>query len=137
MAAKKGNILPKKGNILPKKGNILPLVAGLPTATTFYEQAIAEALRRELGGSNKSVKTLIRWTGAGGRTVKNWISGLRGPNGAHLVALMINSDVAFETVLAMAGRQREAVPENILSARAQVVKVLTLLDAEIERMRTT
>jgi hypothetical protein len=133
MAAKKGNILPKTGNIIPKKGNILPLVAEPPTATSYYEQAIAGALRQELGGSNKSEKTLMRWTGAGGRTVKNWVSGLRGPNGAHLVALMRNSDVTFEAVLMLAGRPPGIAPEDIATARVQLLELLALFDAEIGR----
>jgi hypothetical protein len=134
MPAKKGNILPKTGNTLPKKGNILPLVANPKTTTSYYEQAIAGALRRELSGSNKSVKTLIRWTGAGGRTVKNWISGLRGPSGAHLVALMKNSDVVFEAVLTMVGRPRAIAPENIAVARVHLRELLALLDTAVGRL---
>ena len=133
MAAKKGNILPKTGNIIPKKGNILPLVVEPPTATSYYERAISGALRQELSGSNKSEKTLMRWTGAGGRTVKNGVSGLRGPSGAHLVALMRNSDVTFEAVLMLAGRPPSIAPEDIATARVHLLELLALLDAETGR----
>ena len=135
MAAKKGNILPKTGNFLPKKGNILPLVAEPPTNTTYYEQAIAEALRQELGGNKKPVKTIMRWTGAGESTVKNWASGLRGPSGAHLIALMRNSDVTFEAVLMLAGRPAAIAPENFAAARGHLLELLAVLDNAIERDR--
>jgi len=122
----------KKGNILPKKGNLLPIVAKPSSATTCYEQAIARALRRELGGSRKSEKTLMRWTGARGRTVKNWISGLRGPSGSHLVGLMQNSNEVFKAVLIMTRRQDSRTPDGIRSARAHLIELLAFLDNAVE-----
>ena len=133
MAAKKGNILPKTGNFLPNKGNILPLVAKPTTTTTCYERAIAEALRQELDDNKKPVKTIMRWTGAGESTVKNWASGLRGPSGAHLIALMRNSDVTFEAVMTLAGRPRAIAPENIAAARSHLLEILAFLDRAVER----
>ena len=123
----------KKGNILPKKGNLLHPVAKRSSTATYYERAIAGALRRELDGSRKSEKTLMRWTGASGRTVKNWVSGLRGPSGAHLIALMRNSDVTFEAVLMLAGRPRTIMPENIATARAHLLELLAFLDNAVEK----
>ena len=106
---------------------------GPPSTTPHYEQIIAAALRQELGGSHKSEKMLMRWTGASGRTVKNWVSGLRGPSGIHLVALMRNSDAMFEAVLMIAGRQRAITPEKIATTRVHLIELLALLDAEIGR----
>ena len=123
----------EKGNFLPKKGNLLRLEDGPPSTTPHYEQIIAAALRQELGGSHKSEKMLMRWTGASGRTVKNWVSGLRGPSGIHLVALMRNSDAMFEAVLMIAGRQRAITPEKIATTRVHLIELLALLDAEIGR----
>lgn len=123
----------KKVNILTKRGNMLPLEGGPLSPMPHYEQIIADALRQELGGSHKAQKTLMRWTGAGRSTVKNWISGSRGPNGIHLVALMRNSDVAFEAVLMIAGRHRGNVPKKIATARVHLIELLGLLDAEIGR----
>jgi hypothetical protein len=93
------------------------------------------APRQELDGNNKPVKTIMRWTGAGESTVKNWASGLRGPSGAHLIALMRNSDVTFEAVMMLAGRPRAIAPENIAAARVQLVELLAFLDRAVERRR--
>ena len=133
MAAKKGNILPKRGNILPKKGDNLHF-ADKPPSATYYKYGIARALREELGGNHKSEKTLMRWTGASERTVKNWVAGLRGPSGAHLIALMRNSDVTFEAVLIIAGRSRTIASQNMASARVHLLELLALLDAETGRL---
>ena len=121
----------KKGNILPKKGNLLHLQDGPAPTAPQYEKIIAAALRQELGGSHKAGKTLMRWTGASGRTVKNWVSGSRGPSGIHLVALMRNSDATLEAVLKMACRERDIAREKIATARFHLTELLALLDAEI------
>jgi hypothetical protein len=120
----------KEGNILPKKGNLLPLAENPLSTAVSYEQVIAKALRRELSGSHKSEKTMMRWTGASGRTVKNWVSGQRGPSGVHLIALMRNSDEVLKAVLNMAGRRTEGTPENIAAVRIHLLDSLALLAAE-------
>ena len=122
----------KKGDILPKKGNLLHLVAKPSSARTYYEKVIDGALRRELDGSRKTEKTLMRWTGARTRIVKNWVSGLRGPRGSHLVALMQNSNEVFKAVLIMTRRQDSRTPKGIRSARAHLVELLAFLDNAVE-----
>jgi len=37
-----------------------------------YADGIAKALHLELGGTHQAVKTMMRWTSANERTVKNW-----------------------------------------------------------------
>jgi len=86
--------------------------------------------RQELSGNNKPVRTIMRWTGAGKSTVKNFISGIRGLGGAHLIGLMGNSDATFEAVLKIAVRPRTIAPENVSTARRLLLDQLALLDAE-------
>lgn len=69
-----------------------------------YALGIARALRMELGATHQATKTLMRWTNANERTVKNWLAGSSGPRGEHLVALIKNSDLAFAAFLSMAER---------------------------------
>jgi hypothetical protein len=52
-------MLPKTGIVLPKAEVLGP-----------YAQAIAYALKAELGPTHQAVKTVMGWTGAGERTVK-------------------------------------------------------------------
>lgn len=93
----------KMGNRLPKMGNGLPLSA-VDGTNSSYDSVVAEAIRRELGGSRGAIKTLMRRTGASARTARNWLSGATGPNGTHLVELMRSSDLVFEAVMRMTGR---------------------------------
>jgi len=94
--------VPPKGNSLPKLGKELPMPRR--NASSGYAPAIAEALKTELDGSNRAIKTVMRWTGASERTVKGWLSGTSGPSGEHLIALLQNSDTLLEQVLRLAGR---------------------------------
>jgi len=69
-----------------------------------YAAGMARALHMELGGTHQATKTLMRWTNANERTVKNWMAGSNGPRGEHLVALVKHSDLALAAFLGMAGR---------------------------------
>lgn len=117
----------KMGNEFPKMGNSLPLSAA-NAAGSSYEAAIATAVRQELGGSHQAIKTLMRRTGASARTAKNWLSGSTGPSGAHLVELMRSSDLVFEAVLKMAGRERALTSPRLAEARDLLKRVGLLLD---------
>ena len=89
------------GNSLLEMGNIVPASQGLANT---YPEAIAAALRAELGSTRRVIKTAMRWTGASERTVKLWLSGRTGPNGPHLVGLVRNSDHVFEAFLLLSQR---------------------------------
>ena len=67
-------MLPKKGIVLPNGGVLGP-----------YHVAVAYTLRNQLGTTHQAVKTVMRWAGAGERTVKNWLAGVSGPSGQHLI----------------------------------------------------
>ncbi len=116
------------GNEFPKMGNSLPISAldllGLP-----YEEAIAMALREELGGSRQAIKTLMRRTDASARTAKNWLSGAVGPSGAHLIGLMRSSNLVFEVVLIMARREQALLNPSLAEARALLRRASHLLDS--------
>lgn len=91
--------------MLPKKGKVLPMES-TDGAEEGYANAISSALQKELGQSHRATKTVMRWTGASERTVKNWISGERGPSGVYLVALIRHSDEVMQCILHMADRHQ-------------------------------
>lgn len=117
--------VPLKGNVLPKMGKELPMTRR--GGSLAYAPAVAEALSTELQGSNRAIKTVMKWTGASERTVKGWLSGTSGPNGEHLIALLENSDALFERILRLAGRgslieRREL--ESLRNAMAHAVATI-------------
>jgi hypothetical protein len=117
----------KMGNEFPKMGNSLPL-SGVSITESTYGAAIGAAIRRELGGSHRAIKTLIRWTGASPRTAKNWLSGATGPSGAHLVELMRSSDQVLEAVLGMADRKGALTSRRVAEARELLRQAEALFD---------
>ncbi len=86
--------------MLPKKGKMLHPWNGLAKSAKDYAELIAEALRLEHDETHRSVKTIMRWTGASERSVKNWLSGEIGPSGYFLMRLCVKSQAARELVLA-------------------------------------
>jgi len=117
----------KMGNEFPKRGNSLPISA-LEVGELPYETAIALALREELGGSHQAIKTLMRRTNASARTAKNWLSGAAGPSGAHLIGLMRSSDLVFQVVLRMTGRDQSLTHPRLVEARDLLKRASHLLD---------
>lgn len=109
----------KRGKILPKKGNFFPKGS--------YAVEISLALRQNLGNTHRAVKTLMRWTGASERTVKNWLSGSSGPSGEHLVALAHHSDEVLDAILRLAGREQVLLAMKVFDARDKLIEALELL----------
>jgi hypothetical protein len=97
-------IFPKVTKTAPTAKSIPRLARNL-AVRDGYASSIAGILRVELGNSHQAVKTLMRWTGANERTAKNWLSGTNGPSGEHLLAIMRNSELVFESVLALIDRR--------------------------------
>jgi hypothetical protein len=93
-----------------------------------YPLAIAMALREELGGSRQSIKKLARWTGASERTVQNWLGGVRGPSGPHLVALATHSAAVHIAYLSMTGRN-DGATMDVTASVALLQEALGLLTA--------
>jgi hypothetical protein len=116
------------GRTLHQKGRILPVCQGDGGGAECYIAAFAAVLRSELGGTRAAAKTMMRWTGAGERTVKAWLSGVSGPSGEHLIALMRRSDAVFALVLRLTGRADDHGQDHITVARRHLVAALTALD---------
>jgi hypothetical protein len=99
--------------MLPKRGRIFRNGSGDNTPKVVYAKAIQDALRSELGRNSSANKVIQRWTGAGERTVKNWLNGQCGPRGEHLLLLACHSESVFETMLSLADRDRVVDDTNI------------------------
>jgi hypothetical protein len=113
--------------MLPKTGKTFPDVDSRVPPERSYAGAIATALTGELGDTHRSVKTVMRWTGASERTVKNWFSGNCGPSGEHLIAIIRHSDSAFEAVMLRAGRREVAAAKRLTDARDTLVTMLEII----------
>jgi hypothetical protein len=121
--------------MFPKKGNYFPKDKCAATGKVSYPEAIAAALRAELGDSHQAVKTVMRWTGANERTVKNWYAGRRGPRGEHLIALIRHSNSALEIVLQLAGREQIIAGQALLEARNVLAEMLAHIDSWMSERR--
>ncbi len=121
----------KKGRkFRPVSGKTFPRSSGRVAAPDGYEFAavVAETLRETVGGTRMSVKTVMAYTGAGERTVKNWFEGKNGPNGENLVGLVRHSDEVLEAFLLMAGRDDILAGKLLVDARDKLVEMLEIID---------
>jgi hypothetical protein len=114
--------------MLPKTGIVLPK----GETPVLYVAIIATALQKQLGTTHQAVKTVMRWTGAGERSVKNWLGGISGPSGQYLIALIHHSDAVLEALLAASGRQGVAATIKLDEVRTKIAEILTDLDATFE-----
>jgi len=110
-------MLPKKGIVFPNGEKPGP-----------YPVAIAYALRSKLGNTHQAIKIVMRWTGAGERTVKNWFAGVSGPNGQHLVDLVRHSDEVLDVILLMAERQQIAAAKKLVDVRNKLAETIQQVD---------
>jgi len=111
--------------MLPKKGIILPGRESLGS----YPRAIAYALKCELGTTHQAVKVIMGWTGAGERTVKNWLAGTSGPSGQHLVELIRRSEQVLAVLLVLAGREQAMATQALIDARNKLEDAVEQIDA--------
>jgi hypothetical protein len=116
--------------VRPVSGKTFPRSSGKVAAPGGYEFAavIAQTLRETVGGTRMSVKTVMAYTGAGERTVKNWFEGKNGPNGENLVGLVRHSDEVLEAFLLMAGREDILAGKLLVDARDKLVEMLEIID---------
>jgi hypothetical protein len=110
--------------MLLKKGIVFPNEASLDT----YSAAISYALKSQLGMTHQAVKTVMKWTGAGERTVKNWFAGVSGPSGAHLIRLIQNSDETLAAILILAGRKEILAATRIIDIRDRLAEAVLEVD---------
>ena len=97
---------PKTGTLLPKEGTLLHRGSGNGSSGVNYPAEIARALRGELGRTRGATKTVMHWTGASERSVKNWFAGAKGPSGEHLLLLARHSDAVWSAVILITRRHR-------------------------------
>ena len=120
----------KARNFRPVSGKTFPKSSDRVAVTDEYEftAVIAETLRNALGGSCMAIKTVVAYTGAGERTVKNWFDAKNGPNGENLIELMRHSDEVLEAVLLMSGREDILTAKKLVDARRTLVEMLEIID---------
>ncbi|MFT3940310.1 hypothetical protein [Rhodopseudomonas sp.] len=94
--------------MLPEKGRSLTSGIGGEGPPRRYADIISLALKTELDDSRRTIKTVRRWTKASERSVKNWLSGSCGPDGDHLIALLIHSETVLQMLL-IASRRLDIV----------------------------
>ncbi|MEO9781601.1 MAG: XRE family transcriptional regulator [Sedimentitalea sp.] len=114
--------------MFPKMGKTFPDDDEAKVDRLKYQMAIAAALKRELGGSHRAIKIVMRWTGVSERTAKNWLAGAHGPAGEHLVELMRNSNEVSFAVLSLAGRSELKVGAGLHETRETLLQLLDVLD---------
>ena len=123
----------EKGRILHERGRSLPVSKGDIGDGGIYAASLAAVLRGELEGTRATAKTIMRWTGAGERTVKNWLGGSTGPSGEYLIKLMRHSDAVFTLVLQLSERTRVDDPNDMALARRHLLDALAALEGAIGR----
>lgn len=94
---------------------------------TEYASSVALALRGELGETHRAIKTVMGWTGASERTVKNWFAATSGPSGEHLVAVVRHSDAVFAVFMLLAGREQVVAAEKLINARDTLIAMLEII----------
>jgi hypothetical protein len=104
---------------------ILDLPVDIPTGP--FAQVIADALHREFGGMNSSVKTVVNLTHANERAVKNWFLAKNGPTGQHLVDLLRASDEVLVAVLLLSGRRDLVLAKTLADSKQVLIKMLNLI----------
>ena len=107
-------MFPKTGNKFPKRKERL--------SEAYYAMAISEALKAELGTSAGAAKQIQRWTGATDRTARNWLNGVVGPRGRHLMDLARESDAVLAAVITMMGRPELALAPDLHAVEVALAK---------------
>ena len=118
--------------MFPKMGKTFPNDDGGHIERLIYQEAIAAALKRELGGSHRAIKTIMNWTGVSERTAKNWITGSHGPAGEHLVGLMGHSDEVLKVVLKLGNREKQQLCQELVHLRSKLVTMASMLDEMVK-----
>ena len=121
----------KKGRkVRPVSGRTFPRSSGTVEKSddNNFTAVIAETLRETYGRSGRSIKTVMAYTGAGERAVKNWFGGKNGPNGENLVKLVRHSDEVLEALLLMAGREDILTGKFLVDARDRLAEMLEIID---------
>ena len=100
----------------------------IPEWGPSFAEAIADALRREFGGTPGAVKKVVRLTRANERAVRNWFEAKNAPSGENLVILIRHSDEVLEAVLRLADRQDLVAARKLSAAREKLQEMLAMID---------
>ena len=100
----------------------------LPDLEPNFAEAVADALRREFGGTPGAVKKVVRLTRANERAVRNWFEAKNAPSGENLVILMRHSDEVLEAILRLADRQDLVAARKLSAAREKLQEMLAMID---------
>ncbi len=122
---------PNKGRkFRPISGKTFPNSHAKVMARGHYDFAavVAETLHEAFGGTRAAIKTVMAYTNAGERTVRNWFEGKNGPNGENLVELVRHSDEVLEAFLLMAGREDVLSAKKLVDARDKLKEMLEIID---------
>ena len=119
--------------MFPKKGKFFPDRRRRPGTEIRFEKVISEALREELRGTGRTAKTLMEWTGASERTVKNWLAAKYAPRGPHLICILRHSEKMLAAMLLLAGKEERIAATDILEARNQIADCVRCLDILLGR----
>lgn len=116
--------------MIPKKGKFVHRAPEIDCLS--YATVIAAALRSELGSTHCATKTVMRWSGASDRCVKNWLSGTCGPSGRHLIMLARHSDAVLACILKMSGRQGVVLTSQLKTLREALTDAAEVIAAAEE-----
>jgi hypothetical protein len=122
--------VPPKGEELPKKGEELPSARTRQEHAREFAQAIADALKEELA-RGASIKTIMAWTGAGERTVKEWLAGSNAPRAFQLESLFRSSEAVYERVMIRTGRKPVVNRHRLEAVRGQLTGLAEAIDAAL------
>jgi hypothetical protein len=120
--------------MFPKTGKTFPNRDLSRRPPVDYAGGIAKALRRELGGTHRATKTVMKWTGADERTVRNWLAGATGPSGEHLILLMRYSDEVLETMLQISERKGLLATLKLVQVRDRLSRDLPVVLAMLAEL---
>ena len=115
-----GNMFPKAGNKFPKRQERL--------SEATYAVAISEALKAELGTGASAAKQIQRWTGTADRTARNWLNGVVGPRGHHLMELARESDAVLSVVITIMARPELAIAPDLHAVEVALAKASGALE---------
>ena len=97
-----------------------------------FAHALSAVLQQEFGQNRSALKLIIRITGVGERTAKNWLEGKNAPNGENLIELMRHSDCVLRAVLWLAGQDDLLLAKSLLTARDELLKIADLIEEVLE-----
>jgi hypothetical protein len=113
-------MFPKTGKSIPNEAERL--------SELDYVLAISKALKKELGTGASASKQIQRWTEASDRTARNWLSGVVGPSGHHLMRLARESDEVFAAIILMAARPELELVIDLHAVEVAIAKASGALE---------